>query len=352
MASVVKHYSLHRIGATELRVVADDDEGIIPLVQLEARVIEQYARRGAWRHSNVTLFILEDLRPLLRQLPQGADLQPGQAAMFDHGPVVSAYDLANPAACHVFVNRKAMVRHGYWSDLLAVEGLLAHEHGHPLAENETTRASRRLSVSLECDPAVPAAAGQPAGQDAQQPHASVCARTSRLLDRLATRLCLLGPREVFANDAAITNGFEPALLHLDRRNLANVKQALAGREVLRRQLQREVAGGRATDDQAAALMLVADLDAHLDLAMETAPFFRTGHTAAGCELEAELEAGVFTVLEPPAGRAYSALREHYIALQPDVSDLQVWASRVLGILAETVGSGGLALRMNVHTVHA
>ena len=153
----VKHFSLHRIVETELRVVSDVEAGVLPVIQVEEAVIRDYARREVWPHRWVTLFVLQDLQPLVRQLTPspalplpggGNSLPPGGAAALEHRPVVNVYDLADPAGCYIFVNRKAMMKEGYWDDALAIQGLLAHEHAHPLAENEATRSSRCLHMEL------------------------------------------------------------------------------------------------------------------------------------------------------------------------------------------------------------
>ncbi|MDO9065990.1 MAG: hypothetical protein Q7U96_02780, partial [Chloroflexota bacterium] len=68
MARTIKHFSLHRIAGTELRVVADVEEGTLPVVQAEETVLRRYVQREAWPHRWVTLFILQDLQPLVRQL--------------------------------------------------------------------------------------------------------------------------------------------------------------------------------------------------------------------------------------------------------------------------------------------
>ena len=130
MARTIKHFSLHRIAGTELRVVADVEEGTLPVVQAEETVLRRYVQREAWPHRWVTLFILQDLQPLVRQLTHtptpsqpfpyqgegskggGASLPPGGATALNYRPVVNVYDLANPAGCNVFVNRQAMISEG------------------------------------------------------------------------------------------------------------------------------------------------------------------------------------------------------------------------------------------------
>ncbi|MBI4758050.1 MAG: hypothetical protein HY783_03475 [Chloroflexi bacterium] len=331
----IKHLSLHRIGETELRVVADVEEGVIPLIQAEEAVIRGYAQRGFWPHRYVTLFILQDLQPLVRQLRPGADLPPGGALALNHRPVVNVYDLADPTSCHVFVNRQAITKEGYWDDPLAIQGLLAHEHAHPLAENETTRSSRRSQVELSLE-------GPPSTFEIRNSKFEI----RSLLTLLADKLCVYAPREIFANEVAIRSGFGSALLHLDRRNVTNAGRSVAGREELRRQLQQEVTQGSLTPEAADMLLLIGDLRGYLDLALEIAPFYRTGRESDAQELEAILEAYVFPHLEPEVPRAYAALREQYIVLDANMTPtkLMVWGEWVLNTLAKAVAEKGLTLQ--------
>lgn len=348
MARTVKHFSLHRIAGTELRVVADVEAGVHPLVQVEEGVIRGYAERGDWPHQWVTLFILQDLQPLVRQLTStpslplpgggseggGADLPPGGGLALDHRPVVNVYDLADLAGCHVFVNQQAMVKEGYWDDTLATRGLLAHEHAHPLAENETTRASRRLHVELSLESAPPEF------------------EIRGLLTVLAEKLCTYAPRELFANQMTITSGFGEALLHLDQLNVVNAGRSVAGREGLRRQLQQQVTQGTLTPAGADVLLLIGDLRGYMDLALEIAPFYWTGRVSDARALEVILETEVFPQLERQVARAYTALREQYVALRDDLtpSEMVAWGEGILNILAEVLAEKGLTLQYHLQMV--
>ncbi|MGA9351843.1 MAG: hypothetical protein WBW48_23990 [Anaerolineae bacterium] len=359
MVRTVKHFSLHRITGTELRVVADVEAGVLPVVQVEEAVIRGYTQQGLWPHRWVTLFVLQDLQPLVRQLTptpplplagggskggadpsglsiSGRSLPPGGAAALNHRPVVNIYDLADPAGCHVFVNRQAMAKEGYWDDALAIQGLLAHEHAHPLAENEATRASRQLRFAIS-------------DFGFQIEIENRKSKIRNLLTLLADKLCLYAPRELFANEMTIRSGFSEALLHLDRRTVANASRSVAGREDLRRQLQQEIASGNLTPQGADLLLLIGDLKGYLDLALEVAPFYRTGRESDARELEAVLEAEVFPHLEPEVPRAYIALREQYIALRADLTPpkLTAWGEGVLNILAEALAEKGLVLQYHL-----
>jgi hypothetical protein len=335
MARTVKHFSLHRIAGTELRVVSDVESGVIPFIQIEEEVIGKYARSPRWQQGAITLFILRDLEPLTRQLSQAAGLPPGGLASLPHRPIVNLYDLKNPVSCHVFINQGAMEKEGYWSDQDAIMALLAHEHAHPLAENETTQASRQLKSVLS-----------PQSEVLNLQSSNLGLRTKDLLTLLADKLCLYAPRELFANEMTICSGFGDVLLHLDRRTLANASRSVAGREDLRQQLQQEVASGNLNPQGADLLLLIGDLKGYLDLALETAPFYRTGRQDDSRELESILEAKVFPHLEPEVPQAYTALCKQYIALRPDLTptELIAWCEKVLNILAEALAEKGLTLQ--------
>jgi len=337
MARTVKHFSLHRIGGTELRVVADVENGVIPLIQVEEAVIRGYAQQGLWPCRSVTLFVLQDLQPLIRQLHAGANLPPGGTAALDHRPVVNVYDLAERASCHIFINQQAMRKEGYWDNPLAVQGLLAHEHAHPLAENETIRSSRCLQVELSN------VVLRPQSEVLSPKSSEFELRTKDLLTLLADKLCLYAPREVFANDMTIRSGFGEALLHLNRLNVLNASRNVAGREELRRQLQQEVTQGNLTPTAADLLLLIGDLKGYLDLALEVAPFYRTEREIEAQELETVLETKVFPHLEPEVPRVYTTLREQYVALNADLTpdELVAWGAEVLNILVEALTEKGL-----------
>jgi hypothetical protein len=166
------------------------------------------------------------------------------------------------------------------------------------------------------------------------------------LTLLADKLCLYAPRELFANEMTIRSGFGKALLHLDRRTLANASRSVAGRDELCQQLQQEVASGKLPPQGADLLLLIADLKGYLDLALEVAPFYRAGRRSDAQALEAVLEAEVFPHLEPEVQRAYTALRGQYIALRADLTppELMAWGEGVLNILAEALSEKGLALQ--------
>lgn len=338
MARAVKHFDLHQVADTELRVVSDVESGVLEAIQAEDAVIRGYVESGLWRHSWVDLFILQDLQSLAGQLGEAGGLPPGGSQALDLRPVVNAYDLADLSGCHVFVNQKVMLKEGYWDDPAAMRALLAHEHAHPLSENETTRASRALrlqmTASAEAGTAPSAAgaatAGAPLALDA-------------LVTVLAEKLCCYAPREIFANDFTIAGGFAEDLFHLDERVMAAAGQGVLARDDLVSHLQGEVEQGRLAAAEAAQLLLVGDLRGYLDLALEIAPFYRTGRAEQAVRLEAALFKNVFPCLEPQVEGVYRDLKSLYLELHPHftVAALASWGRRVLERLADALQERGM-----------
>jgi hypothetical protein len=335
MGRAVKHVELHRIGTTELRVVSDVDTGAIAIVQAEEAVMREYMRRGNWPHRQVSLFILNDLQPLARQVPSSA-LPSGGVAALNTRTVINLYDLANPRACHVFVNQQMMLKEGYWDDMLAVRGLLAHEHAHPLAENASTQASRSLAIELTLD------------EKPTEQHV----RLEGLLARLAEQLCITAPREIFTNLLAITSGFDPAMLHLNQRNVANACQSLAGRTKLRELLRQDVAQGNRPAESVGQLLLAGDMESYCGLAMELAPFDRAGHSAAAKMLADVLEQELFPQLEPQLAPTFAAIRKLYAELPVNLAptDLREWSQLVADTIVGAVHEQGLEMRCVVRNI--
>jgi hypothetical protein len=348
MARTVKHLSVHRVDGTELRVVSDVGAGTLLVIQAEEDVIRQYSAAALWPHRWVTLFVLKDMQPLARQLGARAgaaemlsSLPPGGIDALAARPIVSAYDLASSHSCNLFVNQEAMLRAGYWEDPLALRGLLAHEHAHPLAENETTRASRRLLTEISL--LRPQYGHEDATQSAMQ------AQIARQLVLLADELCLYAPREIAANELALRSGFGEHLFHLAQRNLAAARGALAGRAELRSRLQRERSEARLAPRWANGLLLLADLRGHANWAFELAPFYHSGYESIAQELEAALQADVFSHLEPQVSALYATLREQYQALRPDLAadELLSWGRHLLQGLAEIMAEGAIETRLDL-----
>jgi hypothetical protein len=335
MSRTVRHFSLHRIARTELRVIADiEDSGVLPFIQIEEAVIRAYIQHSNWPHRWVMLYILDDFQPLVHQLRNGIspailettgyNLTPESAAILNERPLVNLFDLSNLTGCNVFVNRRAMLNTGYWKDPKAIEALLAHEHAHPLAENETTRASRHLRIKLDGTAVHPA-------------------NLSTVLVALAENLCQVAPREVFANQTTIQSGFAEALYHLDFLNLNITARGVAGRKLLSDQLQNQVQAGKLTEAEAGLILLGGDLSTHLPLAMEIAPFYRSGLATEAQKLEKVLNNLVFPNLDPLTREVFHAVQDAYIALLPVASGLMGWAESVMHALVDSFSQKGLKL---------
>jgi hypothetical protein len=257
-------------------------------------------------------------------------------------PVVNVYDLADLSGCNVFVNWRAMVTAGYWEDLLAMRGLLAHEHAHPLAENESTLASRHSRLRIaDCGLRIEE------DENSKSEIQNLKSKIVPVLTALAEKLCLFAPREIFANEMTIQSGFAEALLHLNLRNAENASSSVAGRGDLARQLEQEMVHGNLTPIAADLLLLAGDLNSYLPLALEIAPFYRAGRAADARALEAVLETAVFPCLDPLAAQAFNTLREHYITLQPNLTPAKLiaWDHAVLNVLTGALAGKGLTVQV-------
>jgi len=340
----IKHLSLHRLDGVELRVVSDIEEGVLPLIEVECQVVRRFAQEAKWPHRTVTLFVLADLTSLQRQLqalgrtPVG-DWSHEFAADLLNRPVVNVYDLAAPAAAHVFVNQEAMVTAGYWGDDLAIQGLLAHEHAHPLAEST---AVRQLQLDLTLDLTVPWATAPDRATEWAN-------RAQVQLATLARLLCLVGPREVFTNEIALAAGFAQALLHLNRKNVRNLVTGLLYRPVLQAQLTVAVDAGRLSRAGADALALIGDLQGHLIMAMEIAAFQRQERHVEVEELLAQLYGQLFPSLDPAVAKLFQSVCEAYVRLSSSASpqEMGAWGRELLGVLAADLAQRSMHLTYQI-----
>lgn len=342
--NTIRHFALHRIGDLELRVISDIESGVIGISEAEEAVLRRYVAVAGWPHRVVSLFVLSDLSPLQRQLVATATapaVPPGGVEGLGLRPVVNLYDLADLAACNIFVNQTAMVKEGYWGDRLAETALLAHEHAHPLAENGTTHATRQITVTVQpiFDRRPLDSANEAAWQE----------KLRRLLQLQVDKLCLYAPREVFTNDIVLREGFGDALYYLDLQNVNNAAHGVQARPALVANLTAEDA---LTDAGRAVFLAVADLKAYLDLALEIASFHRLGRAAQARSLEEVLEATVFPALVPETAPAYRSLVERYQALTPDMPPeaLAGFARQVVTVLADALTPYGVDLGASIQVV--
>jgi hypothetical protein len=91
---------------------------------------------------------------------------------------------------------------------------------------------------------------------------------------------------------------------------------------------------------------------YLDLAMETAPFYRQNKVAEAQELEETLFAQVMPYLEPLVAKAYPKLRDAYVGLPEDASPeaLKQWVESLVSMLAEVLSKKGLRLECRLSVV--
>ena len=162
------------------------------------------------------------------------------------------------------------------------------------------------------------------------------AAVGQILHLLADRLCVHAPQEVFANEMAIRAGFGDALFHLDKDVIDKARLSVSRRPSLVQSLEQQATEQKLSADQAAALLLVGDLQAHLPFALETAPFLRAGHRQQAQTLEAALIEGVLSHLDPAVLPLYEKMRDHYLKLRTDLSsaEMKAWSSEALGFLAD------------------
>jgi hypothetical protein len=331
MSNAIEHFSRTRVENTTLQVMADTQRDLARLIREEELVIRHYVRLGTWPHKSVNMFVLEDLQPLVSQIKIAAVLSSIVAEDIDRRPMVNVYDAADLRECTVFVNRGALRREGTWNDALALRALLAHEHGHPLAENETVHAARDLSVEVAVE------------------SRTLKAAVGGILHLLADRLCVHAPQEVFTNEIAIRAGFGDALFHLDKGVVAKAHLGVSKRASLIQGLDAQVKDGTLTAVQVAALLLVGDLQAHLGFALETAPFLRARHKQQAEALEAALIQDVLSQLDPAVQPLYEQFRDHYLQLRTDLAAAETkdWCSRALGFLVDALRERHLEARFEL-----
>jgi hypothetical protein len=254
--------------------------------------------------------------------------------------MVHIYDLANPAECSIFVNRRQMVRLGLWDDELALEALLAHEHAHPLSENAATRAARTLKARIELH---------------KLPEGLAGARAEQLRHSLGTivdELCLHAPHEIFANELAVRAGFGRALFHLNRISITGGKAGLSARTALEEKLRTEVKAGRLSEAGLALILTMASIEAHVRMALEHAAFARAGEAANASALDVLLQREVFHHVEPEVGALYQLCCARYIALKPDLQAAAVcaWMQEGCAPLVDALHKRGASFKVDFSPV--
>ncbi len=313
---------------TTLKIMAGAGENLSRLVREEEAVIRNYARQVKWPHKSVTMFVCDDFQLHVSEIEE-ATMTSLAADDIDHRPIINVYSGTELADCMVFINRLVLEREGIWDDPVALRALLAHEHGHALAENETVHAARSLSVQVitECEQKNKAVIG--------------------MLRLLANHLCVRAPHEVFAREIAIRAGFGDSLLHLNRTAVERASLRVSKRKSLALGLDKQVADSKLSAAERLALLLVGDLHALSESALETAPLLRAKHRQAAEALETALISGVLSHLDPAALGLYRNFRDHYLQLRPDLppEETQHWCITALDLLRETLRETDLRVRL-------
>ena len=351
MARAVPQVLRHRSTSTKLQVVCDSSTGLEAFAAIEKKVIGGFERHGHWPHKQVNLFVFETLQPLVEQIKQATAAaahgrpRPGALAKtraevsrhieeLDRKPMVHVYNLANLAECSVFVNRRRMIALDLWDDELALEALLAHEHAHPLAENETTRAARGLKARVT-------ATALPEGLESQEKQLCHSAET------IVEELCLHAPHEVLANELAIRAGFGEALFHLDCLGLTDGRAGMAEHAALKAKLAAEVKTGRLSKKGMALTLSMASIEAHVRMALESAAFARAGDPVHAAALDSLVEEEVFKHVEPEASALYQFYCARYAALKPDldVDAVRAWMLESCSPLIDALSKRGASFKV-------
>jgi hypothetical protein len=355
MIEAIEHVSRHCLSGGELQVVADAEKGVDALIEAEKRVTHGFLQHGGWPHKRVNLFVFQSLQPLMERMRHDNTLSAAGARELDHCPMVHVYDEDDLEECSIFVNRALMVQHGVWEDVLALEGLLAHEHAHPMADNAASRAARSLRmrlVTIDVASRKPGRAPHCASGRAAEvgysrlvrPGLAVRQLVAGSLANLARDLCIEAPHEVFANEYAIRAGFGAGLERLSQLSLTHGRSGMIERMGLSNRLRAEVDERRLSEQEMSVLLLAASTEAHLRVALETAPFVRAGRPDQALAVEALAEAEVFSQVEPEIGALVQSLCDSYLLLKPDMDLVSVrdWAGSAFLPIIEAFARRGAA----------
>jgi hypothetical protein len=139
------------------------------------------------------------------------------------------------------------------------------------------------------------------------------------------------------------------LFHLDRGVIGKARLGVRKRPSLVQGLKQQVLDRNLSADQAAALLLVGDLQAHLPFALETAPFLRAARKQQAEALEAALTEDVLSHLDSAAPPLYEKIRDHCLRLKTDFTsaEMMAWSNEALGFLADALGQRNLRVRFEL-----
>lgn len=317
------------VGGSTVRIVTDCADDISTVVDAEVDVLQKLGDQGLWPEQNVTLFVLDNLAPLVGQLRLLGRLVDDALVGLPQRPMVVLYDPRHASECFVFVNRQIMMAEGFWGDPLAAEGLLAHEHAHPLSEAPVIAAARGLKVKA-------------AGPAALVPLAA----------RLGETLSTGAVSELLANAFCVEHGFADALKHVNSISLVRAIRNLDQRPELERRAAAAVAAGNLPADEAPALLRLADAQIGLPFALEVVPFRQAGLTAHANELEDLLTGDLLSRMAPGAAAILHDLEDRFATLRRDWGDasLVTWVTDILSRLSAFLSHDGAPLTLGLEAV--
>lgn len=319
------------VGASTVRIVTDCAGDISAVVNAEEQVVRRLADQGVWPHQNVTLFVLDNLAPLVGQLKVMGRLMDDALVRLPQRPMVVLYDPRHATECFVFVNRQIMMAEEFWGDSLAAEGLLAHEHAHPLSEAPVTAVARALKVGA-------------AGPAALAPLAA----------RLGETLSAGAVTELLANVFCVQHGFGDALKHVNRISLRRAVRNLDQRHELERRAAAAVASGTLPPEEAPVLLRLADAQVALPFALEIAPFRQAGLAEQAAELDSLLVHELLSGMAPEVAPVYHDLEARFAALRRGwgAASLAAWVADILSRLSAFLSQGGTPLALSLVTAGA
>lgn len=326
MAGIVEDVRSFTVGPARVRVVTDCANDISWIVQAEEHVIRTLVDQDLWPHETVTLFVLDDFTPLVDQLKATGRLVEDALTQLPQRPMVNLYNPRQAAECFVFVNRQIMRAEGFWGDGVAAEGLLAHEHAHPLSEAPASAAARQLRVESEGPAALAPLAAQ-----------------------LGQTLSVGAVTELLANRFCLSHGFAGALGHVDGITLSRTVANLSQRAEVERRARAATAAGTLPAEEAQLLLRLADAQISLPFALEIVPFAQAGHSARAEELERLLTERVFAAIAPELTGIYRDLRALFVQLHPEwgPAAVEAWCADILARLSDFFSQGEARLTLRL-----
>ncbi|MEJ2124241.1 MAG: hypothetical protein P8Y47_05360, partial [Alphaproteobacteria bacterium] len=115
-------------------------------------------------------------------------------------------------------------------------------------------------------------------------------------------------------------------------------------------LQTELTQGRLSENDVALTLLLASLEAHARVALETAAFARAGAQKLADALDDLLQREAFRHIEPEVADIYRQLCNSYSALTADMdaSQLQEWAANAFAPVLHAIARLGAHFKTSFH----